>query len=50
MYLPTQAPGVNRANRAAAAAAAGVNPASFLDILKKVGVGALSGAVNSLSS
>jgi hypothetical protein len=52
MYLPTQAPGVDRANRVGAAQAAGVNPALFGlnmgDVLKgaKTGLGMLNSVVN----
>ncbi len=37
MKLPTQAQSIDRSNRIAAAQMAGVNPASFLDVLKNVG-------------
>ena len=52
MYLPKQAPSVNRENRIGAAKGAGVNPALFGlsvgDILKgaKTGLGMLNSVVN----
>lgn len=47
-HLPTQAKGVDRHCRVAAAQEAGVNPAFWgaaLDLLKKAGAGALNGVM-----